>query len=1267
VPILAGGSTAFGNAPWQPGIVGGGIAGRGVQEQPDPHVSAGQPTILDVPAAVRRWTGNALPQGTALTSGNANTVGNGDAVVWSVSAGPTATMLTDGVEISGPNTSIARFDANRPESLYSRTQVFLKMLEVPTATLAFATVRTIGGAAVIGSAVVYSDGKVGFTNQVAATVAPATSPVALIVGHEYRCDFLDVVGTTTANGRHVASFVDLDDSTWNGTGEFYYESGYTLNLGVAPAGQHRIGKVGTGVLTTGMRIRQVAWGELYGVNPDTSQATTRAYFFTPPTLGTSTGIIPGTIALAGSGTLAVTGTQTTAPSVGMAGSGTLGITATAVQPASALTDSFTGTTIDTAKWTASAGITQSGTLTIPCTSSYPALSSVAKYTITGSAASVQVVQTAGPGTGTCETLFQVELDATNHLRMERVGGSIAWGYRTGGVDTINYPAWDASLHKWWRITESAGTVSFQVSSTGAAWTTLGTIATPSWASAPLTVSLKSGYYGTETSPQPAIYDNLNVAPVMPTTTAGTIHTGVWVPDPTANITTWQTNLAAYDTLVGKRPDQVVFYQQWSGTPAFPSAICDVIIGRGQIPIITWEPWLYTGGATQSTYSLGNIIAGNFDTYITSWAQAAKAYGQPVVLRFAHEMNGNWYPWAEGVNGNTAGQYITAWRHVRDIFTAQGVTNVQWLWCPNEPYPGVTTTIASLYPGSSYVDILGVDGYATSTSWRTFDALMAAAVDQIRAVDATHPLWVVETGAVEAGGSKSQWIADMFTTLKYRTEITGVAWWHDTVGANAYRVDTTTGATSAFVAGIADARYAAGVTAAVVQSATVGMVGSGTLGAVGTPTRLAAVALAGSSTLGVTPSVAHPATVALSGAGTLAVTPAVTRTGVVSLAGSGSLSVTPAVSHPATVALAGAGVLGVLGTGTSSATVPMIGAGTLAVTSTLTRTGIVSMVGAGTLGVTADSLGTQSAVVAMTGVSTLSVAGTDTISSTVAMSGTSTLAVSAAVTKLGTIVLMGTGSLGVLASVTHPAGVPMVGSGTLGVTSIPTQQGIIALAGAGTISVTGTRTQPAAVSLVGTSSLSVTGSVTSNATLPFVGVGILTTQGALESFSTISISGSSSLVVGGTAVTTNAAALLGAGILSVTGEADRTGPVELTGSGALSVSGTLIGNVSSAVALAGVGELAVAARQEGLASLLLAGVGILDVSATVVPLLHDVAITLSGPYCYRPELSGPYASVVTISGPFMSRPELRGPYTADLDIVGPYSYPFSILGPLERTK
>lgn len=43
------------------------------------------------------------------------------------------------------------------------------------------------------------------------------------------------------------------------------------------------------------------------------------------------------------------------------------------------------------------------------------------------------------------------------------------------------------------------------------------------------------------------------------------------------------------------------------------------------------------------------------------------------------MNGNWHPWAQGVNGNQAGDYVRAWQHVHDLVASMGATNVHWVW------------------------------------------------------------------------------------------------------------------------------------------------------------------------------------------------------------------------------------------------------------------------------------------------------------------------------------------------------------------------------------------------------------------------------------------------------------------------------------------------------------------------------------------------------------------------------------------------------------
>ena len=72
-----------------------------------------------------------------------------------------------------------------------------------------------------------------------------------------------------------------------------------------------------------------------------------------------------------------------------------------------------------------------------------------------------------------------------------------------------------------------------------------------------------------------------------------------------------------------------------------------------------------------------------------------AYAGPVLLRFAHEMHDQSYPWAVAVNGNTAEQYVAAWRYVHAIFVAEGATNVRWIWNPNTMPGTARAAVASI--------------------------------------------------------------------------------------------------------------------------------------------------------------------------------------------------------------------------------------------------------------------------------------------------------------------------------------------------------------------------------------------------------------------------------------------------------------------------------------------------------------------------------------------------------------------------------------------
>ena len=139
------------------------------------------------------------------------------------------------------------------------------------------------------------------------------------------------------------------------------------------------------------------------------------------------------------------------------------------------------------------------------------------------------------------------------------------------------------------------------------------------------------------------------------------------------------------------------------------------------------------------------------------------------------MNGYWYPWGVGVNGNTSGDYVAAWRHVHDVFAQVGATNVVWLWSPNIIRSLPRVGLADLYPGDAYVDWVGLTGYAKPES--TADAVFQPTINRLRRFT-TKPLLITETGAAP-GPQKAPFTADLLAWTAARTDVLGFVWFEKT--------------------------------------------------------------------------------------------------------------------------------------------------------------------------------------------------------------------------------------------------------------------------------------------------------------------------------------------------------------------------------------------------------------------------------------------------------------------------------------------------------
>src|SRR6187551_2976086 len=169
--------------------------------------------------------------------------------------------------------------------------------------------------------------------------------------------------------------------------------------------------------------------------------------------------------------------------------------------------------------------------------------------------------------------------------------------------------------------------------------------------------------------------------------------------------------------VGRRPAIVLSYKDWRSIP-FDRDELGSIWRRGAVSMITWEPRAADGHG----FPLGEIAAGRFDRYLRRAAGSARLWGKPLLVRFAHEMNGTWYPWGRGVDGNTARDFRKAWKHIVDLFRFHGATNVKWVWSPNEDSGG-SFQFAPFYPGDEWVDWVAMDGFdfGGTIGWPSFTA------------------------------------------------------------------------------------------------------------------------------------------------------------------------------------------------------------------------------------------------------------------------------------------------------------------------------------------------------------------------------------------------------------------------------------------------------------------------------------------------------------------------------------------------------------------
>jgi endoglucanase len=240
---------------------------------------------------------------------------------------------------------------------------------------------------------------------------------------------------------------------------------------------------------------------------------------------------------------------------------------------------------------------------------------------------------------------------------------------------------------------------------------------------------------------------------------------------------------------------------WGNMFSFTAAAITADAADGVATMMTWSP----------NDTIPNVLSGKYDAYLHQWAKDAKTDGRRFLLRMAHEANGNWYAWSYA-GSVPASKYADMWRHVHDIFTAEGATNVRWVFCPNAVGPGIAD-FTNAYPGDAYVDYVGLDSYNFDSggNWLTFSQLFQPSYALMEKLT-SKPLILCETASVEDpkdAPHKAQWITDAFETAipSSMPNVIGVTWFDET-GPPDWRVNTSAASLAAFQAVAADTKWQA---------------------------------------------------------------------------------------------------------------------------------------------------------------------------------------------------------------------------------------------------------------------------------------------------------------------------------------------------------------------------------------------------------------------------------------------------------------------------
>ena len=248
-------------------------------------------------------------------------------------------------------------------------------------------------------------------------------------------------------------------------------------------------------------------------------------------------------------------------------------------------------------------------------------------------------------------------------------------------------------------------------------------------------------------------------------------------------------MADFEAEAGRKMALERVYYNWDAQ--WPNADDNASRDQGRTLIVSWGAVTSTG----TVVKWSGIASGAYDTSLDARAADLKAFAVPVIFVFQHE--------PEGDPSGTASEFVSAYQHIRDRWTSQGVTNVVYgtvvmAWTYR------SGAADAWYPGDAYIDVLGSDGYnwygcmdLYTGVWSTVGDIFSDFYDF--GVAHGKPMMIAEWGTLEDpqdADRKAEWLAQAAEDLKAMPEIKAVSYFNLNANCN-WLIDTSAVSLAAF--------------------------------------------------------------------------------------------------------------------------------------------------------------------------------------------------------------------------------------------------------------------------------------------------------------------------------------------------------------------------------------------------------------------------------------------------------------------------------------